>query len=301
MADRQSKYLDPKILNRVARLNIRARSVMEGFVSGLHKSPYHGFSVEFAQHREYTPGDDLRFLDWKVYGRSDRLYIKQYEQETNLRSYILLDASESMDYESENGSKFDYAATIAASLSHLIMEQQDSAGLVLFDRMITKFVHAQCSPQHLKVIVTEMEAQKATEKTDLGRVLHDAAERIKNKSLVIVVSDLMDKPESIISGLQHLKHGRHDVIVIHVLDEYEARFPFDRMTRFDGLEGYPWLVVDPKPLREAYLEEVRKFTNEIRRGCLAQRIDYVQVTTDQPVEVALSAYLARRLAKMRAK
>lgn len=297
----QSKYLDAHVLNRISRLNLRARSVMEGFVSGLHKSPYHGFSVEFAQHREYTPGDDLRFLDWKVFGRSDRLYIKQYEQETNLRSYILLDASESMDFRSENQSKFDYAATVAASLSYLIMEQQDSAGLVLFDRMVTKFVHAQCSPLHLKVLVTEMEAAKTQEKTDLGVVLHDVAERIKHKGLVILISDLMDKPESIMSGLQHFKHKRHDVIVIHVLDEAEVQFPYDRMTRFDGLEGYPWLVVDPRALREAYLEEVKKFTTEIRRGCLAQRIDYVQVTTDQPVEVALSSYLARRLSKRRAR
>jgi uncharacterized protein (DUF58 family) len=297
----QSKFLDPRVLNRVARLNLRARTVMEGFVSGLHKSPYHGFSVEFAQHREYTPGDDLRFLDWKVYGRSDRLYIKQYEQETNLRAYVLLDASESMDYRSENQSKFDYAATLAASISYLTMEQQDSAGLVLFDRMVTKFVHAQCSPLHLKVLVTEMEATKATEKTDLGHVLHDVAERIKNRSLVILISDLMDQVESIVSGLQHFRHKKHDVIVIHVLDEYEARFPFDRMTRFDGLEGYPYLIVDPRALREAYLEEVQKFTTEIRRGCLAQRIDYVQVTTDQPPEVALSGYLARRLSRTRAK
>jgi len=297
----QSKYLDPRILNKIARLNMRARSVMEGFVSGLHKSPYHGFSVEFAQHREYTAGDDLRFLDWKVYGRSDRLYIKQYEQETNLRSYILLDASESMDYKSENQSKFDYAATIAASLSYLIMEQQDSAGLVLFDRVVTKFIHAQSSPMHLRVIVNEMEAQKATEKTDMGSVLHDVAERIKHKGLVILISDLFDKPESILSGLQHFKHNRHDVIVIHVLDEAEVRFPFDRMTRFDGLEGYPYLVVDPRSLREAYLEEVQKFTTEIRRGCLAQQIDYVQVTTDQPVEVALTGYLAKRLSRTRAK
>jgi uncharacterized protein (DUF58 family) len=297
----QSRYLDPHILNRVARLNIRARSVMEGFVSGLHKSPYHGFSVEFAQHREYTPGDDLRFLDWKVYGRSDRLYIKQYEQETNLRSYVLLDASESMDYKSENLSKFDYGATVAASLAYLIMEQQDSAGLVLFDRIVSKFVHAQCSPQHLKVMVTELEGQKVTEKTDLGLVLNDIAERIKHKSLIILVSDLMDKPETILRGLGHFRHRRHDVIVIHVLDEYEVKFPFDNMTRFDGLEGYPFLVVEPRALREAYLEEVNKFTTEIRRGCLAQRIDYVQVSTDQPVEVALSGYLARRLARLRAK
>jgi len=296
-----SKYLDPHVLNRISRLNLRARSVMEGFVSGLHKSPYHGFSVEFAQHREYTPGDDLRFLDWKVYGRSDRLYIKQYEQETNLRAYILLDASESMDYKSENLSKFDYAATCAASIAYLTMEQQDSAGLVLFDRQVTKFVHAQCSPAHLKVMVTEMEAAKTTEKTDFSHVLHDIAERIKQKSIIILISDLMDNPESILSGLQHFRHKRNDVIVIHVLDEYEARFPFDRMTRFDGLEGYPHLIVDPKALREAYLEEVNKFTSEMRRGCLAQRVDYVQVTTDQPIEVAMSSYLARRMARTRAK
>lgn len=289
------RYLDPRVLNKISRLEIRARMIVEGFVSGLHKSPYHGYSVEFAEHREYVPGDDLRHLDWRVLGRSDRLYIKEYEQETNLRAFILLDTSESMEYQSGEISKLEYANTVAASLAYLILNQQDAVGLGLFDKEVTKFIPPSSNPGHLKNLVMEIAAAKPQRKTGMAAVLHDVAERLKKKGLVILVSDLFDDPQAILSGLRHFRHNKHDVIVFHVLDEYETTFPFQRMTLFEGLEAYPELLVDPRALRKEYLAEVQAFTMALQRGCLENQIDYHQVTTDQSLDVALSTYLAARL------
>ncbi len=296
MAENIQKYLDAEVLNKITRLDLKARHIVEGFVAGMHKSPYHGFSVEFAKHREYTPGDDLKHLDWKVFGRTDRLYIKEYELETNLRSHILLDTSESMDYRSGKHSKLELACFIAASMAYLILKQQDSAGMVCFDKDIRHFVPSSSSLGHMRSILGTLAGSQAQNKTDIGHVLHGLAERFHQRGLVILVSDLFDKPETILKGLQHFAHKRHDVIVFHVLDEYELTFPFDRMTLFEGLEEYPKLLVDPRALRKAYLEEVAKFCEEIRKGCVKQTVDYVQISTDQELDVELTKYLARRLA-----
>lgn len=289
------RYLDPRVLNKISRLEIKARMIVEGFVSGLHKSPYHGYSVEFAEHREYVPGDDLRHLDWRVLGRSDRLYIKEYEQETNLRSCILLDTSESMSYKSGELSKYEFASYLAASLAYLVIHQQDAAGLVLFDREVTRFIPPSSSTGHLRNLVTEIAAVEPKKKGAMSAVLHDVAERLKKKGLVILISDLFDDPKEILSGLRHFRHDKHDVIVFHVMDEYETTFPFQRMTLFEGLEEYPELLADPRALREQYLAEIKEFTVALQRGCMENRIDYCQVTTDQNLDVALSAYLATRL------
>jgi uncharacterized protein (DUF58 family) len=296
MSDHEHKYLDPEILNKITRLDLKARHIVEGFVAGMHKSPYHGFSVEFAKHREYTPGDDLKHLDWKVFGRSDRLYIKEYELETNLRSHILLDTSESMDYKSGERSKLETACFIAASMAYMILKQQDSVGLMCFDRDVKHFVPSSSSLGHMRSILGTLAQSQAQNKTDLGHVFHALAERFRNRGLVIIISDLFDRPDVILKGLQHFGHKRHDVIVFHVLDEYELTFPFERMTLFEGLEEYPKLLVDPRALRRAYLEEVEKFTEEIRRGCVKQMIDYVQVSTEKDLDVELTRYLASRLA-----
>jgi uncharacterized protein (DUF58 family) len=293
MTKSSPRYLDPYLLNKIAKLEIKARLVVEGFIAGLHKSPYHGFSVEFAQHREYVPGDDLKH--WKVWGRSDRLYVKEYEQETNLTAHILLDTSESMDYRSAELSKLEYACYMVSALSHLIVRQQDAVGLVLFDRTATKFIQPSTSPVHMKEVLTTLENVTPQKKTDMAAVLHDVAERIKKKGMVIIISDLFDDPKSILMGLQHFRHKKHDVIVLHTMDEYEMSFPFQRMTRFEGMEEYPDVLTDPRALRQAYKEEVQNFITTLRRGCLQQRVDYVPITTDQPVDVALSTYLATRL------
>ncbi len=293
------KYLDPKVLNKISNLDLKARLIVEGFVSGLHRSPYHGFSVEFAQHREYTPGDDLRHLDWKVYGRSDRLYLKEYEQETNLRAYLLLDTSESMKYASGEVSKLEYACYVAASLTHLIIEQQDAVGFARFDSEVRKFIPSSSSLAHKKTILQEMTLLTSERKTRLGGILHTLAERIRHRGLVILISDLFDEPKEIFSGLQHFRHKGHDVIVFHILDEYEVTFPFERMTLFKGLEDLPEVLTDPRALRKEYLEEVNSFVTGLRRTCLQERIDYVQISTDQFLDVALSSYLARRLGTKR--
>ena len=295
------KYLDPKVLNKISGLDLKARLIVEGFVSGLHRSPYHGFSVEFAQHREYTPGDDLRHLDWKVYGRSDRLYLKEYEQETNLRAYILLDTSESMKYASAEVSKLEYACYVAASLTHLIIEQQDAVGFARFDSEVRKFIPSSSSLAHKKAILQEMTQLTSERKTKMGAILHTLAERIRHRGLVILISDLFDEPREIFSGLQHFRHKGHDVIVFHILDEWEVTFPFERMTLFKGLEELPEVLTDPRALRKEYLEEVNGFVTGLRRTCLQERIDYVQITTDQFLDVALSSYLARRLGTKRAR
>jgi len=295
MADATNKFLDPKVLNKITRLDLKARHIVEGFMGGMHKSPYHGFSVEFAEHREYTPGDDLKHLDWKVFGRTDRLYIKEYELETNLRSHILLDTSESMDYGSKETTKLELASHIAASMAYLILRQQDSVGMVCFDKEVKSFIPTSSSMGHLRPILGTLASASAQNKTDLGTVLNTLAERIQRRGLIILISDLFDKPESILKSLQHFSHKRHDVIVFHVLDEFELTFPFERMTLFEGLEEYPKQLVDPRSLRKAYLEEVNRFCESMRKGCVKQMIDYVRISTDQDLDVELTKYLAGRL------
>lgn len=291
-----SKYLDPKTLSKVGNLDLKARLVVEGYISGQHKSPYHGFSVEFAEHREYAPGDDLKHLDWKVLGKTDRYYIKQYEEETNLRSYILLDTSESMKYASPgNISKLEYASYIAASLTYMLIRQQDSVGLVLFDNAIKKFIPASASPAHLRAILHELGQITPEERTDTGIIFHDLAERIKRKGLVIILSDLFDDPEKLLFGLQHFRHKRHEVIVFQLLDDFEMKFPFENMTLFEGYEGWQELLCDPRSLRKGYVEEYEQFTDKMKRGCRNNKIDFVPVNTKNPLDVVLSAYLANRL------
>ncbi|MFH0938081.1 MAG: DUF58 domain-containing protein [Planctomycetota bacterium] len=301
MATSLSKYLDPKTLTKIGNLDLKARLIVEGYISGMHKSPYHGFSVEFAEHREYTSGDDLKHLDWKVFGKSDRYYIKQYEEETNLRSYILLDTSESMKYASPGHiSKLEYACYIAASLSYMLIQQQDSVGLVLFDNKIKRFVPSSASPAHLRLLLHELSQLAPEQRTDTGRIFHDLAERIKRRGLVVILSDLFDNPDKLLSGLQHFRHRRHEVIVFQILDVFETDFPFDNMTRFDGYEGWPELLCDPRTLRKGYLEEYHAFAEKMKRGCRNNKIDFVPICTKHPLDVVLSAYLATR-ANVRAK
>ena len=295
MPDTSRKYLDATTLSKIGRLEMRARLVVEGFISGLHKSPYHGFSVEFAQHREYSFGDDLKHLDWKVLGRTGRLYIKQYEEETNLRCHMLLDTSESMAYGGvKRRSKLEYACYLVASLTHLLLRQQDAAGLTLFDSAIRRTVPASASPAQMRAILTELATITPHERTDMSGIFHELAERVKRRGLVVLVSDLFDSAENILQGLAHFRHSRHEVVVFHVLDRDELTFPFKELTRFEGLEEFPELMTDPRSLRQAYLAEVESFVSRIKRGCLNRRIDYVQLDTSTPLDVALAAYLATR-------
>lgn len=295
------KYLDPKILSRISRLDIKARMIIEGYISGMHKSPFRGFSVEFAQHREYAPGDDIKHLDWKVFGKTDRFYIKEYEEDTNLQAWLLLDISESMDYKSEWISKLEYGSYIAASLAFLMVQQHDSPGLVLFDDEIRETMKPSSHPTHLKLLTHELANVKPTGRSKVGGIFNDLAERITNRGMIIIISDLFVDPKELAIGLRHFRHERHEIILFHVLDEYERTFPFTDLTLFKGLEGYEDIFAEPKALQKDYLAEVDNAIREVKKECINNHIDYVPLTTSQSLEVALSAYLASRMSLRRRK
>lgn len=299
MSQIPTDYLDPRVLNKIGRLELRARLVVEGFVTGMHKSPYRGFSVEFAQHREYVPGDDLRHLDWKIFGKADRFVVKQYEEETNLRAHLFLDQSESMNYAHDGGmSKFDYAATATASLAFLIQQQADAVGLTLFDEKVCKQIPPSNTRASLGNLFGALEQAKARQqKTRIAAVLHDLASQLRQRGMVMIFSDLFDRPEDIIKGLREIQSRGHDVVVFHVLDRDELEFPFERMTLFQGMEQLPELLCDPKSLRDAYLAEIEAHGEALRKGCLAQRVDYVRVQNNQPLDVVLTSYLSARTAR----
>ena len=294
--DQTQNLLDPEMLAKLQGLELRARHVVEGYVSGVHRSPFHGFSIEFSEHREYVPGDDLRYVDWKVYGKTDKIYLKQYEEETNLACYLLLDISESMRYRGPTAamSKLEYAQLAAASLAYLVLQQQDSVGLVTFDKEVRKLVRASGNPSHLKQLLHVMEESVPERKTATGPIFHDLAERLKKRGVVVIISDLLDDVTSMLAGLKHFRHRRHEVILMHVLDPAELEFPFDRITLFKGLEELPDLLTDPKSLRQAYLSEFGNFLKEVKKGCRMQQADYVLLRTDQPLDVVLSSFLATR-------
>ena len=298
MADAETvqKYLDPQVLARLQGLQLRARLVVEGYVSGVHRSPFHGFSIEFAEHREYAPGDDLRYLDWKVFGRTDKYYLKEFEEETTLVCYVLLDTSESMRYQGPAAPmpKLEYAQCAAAALSYLVLHQQDSVGLATFDHEIRALVRPSSNPSHIKQLLHVMEQTRAERKTSTGAIFHELAERFKKRGIVVVMSDLFDDVDSMLAGLKHFRHRRHEVILMHVLDPAELEFPFQHATLVRGLEQLPEVLVEPRALRKAYLAEFERYLHRLKRGCRMHRIDHVLLRTDQSLEVALSSYLASR-------
>jgi uncharacterized protein (DUF58 family) len=291
-----SPFLDPRTLAGLHGLELRARRIVEGYVSGLHRSPYQGFSNEFAEHREYTPGDDLRYVDWKVFGKTDKVYLKQFEEETNLICYLLLDTSESMQYQGPGAplSKLAYGQCAAAALAYLVLHQRDSAGLVTFDQEVRQLIRPSSSPTQLKQLLSVMEQTAAGRKTRTGPIFHDLAERLARRGIVVVISDLFDDVDSLLAGLKHFRHRRHDVIVLHILDPAEIDFPFRNVTMFKGLEALSDVVTEPRSLRAAYQQEVQSFVKQVRTGCRAQQIDYLLVRTDEPLDIVLSAFLSAR-------
>jgi uncharacterized protein (DUF58 family) len=297
-ADDPKRYLEPLTLAKVRSLELKARLIVEGYLSGMHKSPYHGFSVEFAQHREYVPGDDIKHIDWKVYGRTGRFYLKQYEEETNLICWILLDISESMKYGSAEGvTKYDYACMAAAALAYMVLGQSDSVGFVTFDDDVRDFLKPSSQPSQLKQMVNLMNEGGGREKSRMGPLFHKLAERMTRRSIVFILSDMFDEVPEILAGFKHLRHKRHEVVLWHIMDGAELTFPFQESTLFRGLEQYPELLTDPRSLRESYLEQVEMFLRDLKRGCRDQNIDYVQLRTDTPLNVALSSYLAHRITR----
>ena len=301
MEPTKPNYLDPTVLAQVEGLALRARWAVEGFLSGEHRSPFRGQSVEFAQHRQYTPGDDLRRLDWKVFARTDKYYLKQYEEETNLAAHLVLDISRSMTYRSESApmSKLDYARATAAALAYLILGQRDRVGLAVFDNGLSKYVPPNGSPSHFKGLVATMEAVSSEEKTSLARVFHDLAERIDRRGIVIVLSDLFDDVDTMMAGLKHLRFQRHEVILLHVLDPAEIDFSLEGNVQFDDLETDATVTTQMDEIREAYLDQFDQYRQAIHEGCRRYGIDYVAMRTDRPIDQALSNYLLRRAAMRR--
>jgi len=290
----RSRYLDPAVLAEISRLDLRARQVVEGYVSGLHKSPRKGYSVEFAEHREYVPGDDIRHIDWKLWGREDRWYIKQYEEETNLRCHLLLDMSESMRFGTGPLTKFEYSATAAAAMAFLLLKQRDAVGIRLFDDALRDTVPLSSNWHALHNILTVVEETTPRKKTEFAQTLTDFAEHAGRRSMVVVFSDLFTDPAQLERGLQILKHKRHEVLLLNVLDETEITFPFEDNTKFLGLEEMPDLIAEPRSLRDGYLEVLQEHLDAVRRVCASMRIDFILLSTGDRLDKALSGFLAAR-------
>jgi uncharacterized protein (DUF58 family) len=293
--------IDPRTLAKIHGLRLRARHIVEGYVAGLHRSPYHGFSIEFAEHREYAPGDDLRYVDWKVFGKSDKVYLKQYEDETNLLCYLVLDVSESMTYRGPAAalSKLEYAQSLAAALAWLVLTQQDAVGLTTFDSQIRAMVRAAGNRSHLEQILSVIESAVPGKKTAAGPIFHELAQRLSKRGVVIVLSDFFDDLPSLAAGLKHFRHRNHDVILLHLLDPAELDFPFRDATDFKGLEQFPDVQADPQAIRQAYLRELDAFRDALAHECRRQRTDYFLLRTDQPLDGALRSVLATRQRSVR--
>jgi len=302
-----SQVLEPGFLKKLDRLDLIARLVVEGFITGLHRSPYHGFSVEFAEHRPYMPGDPLRHVDWKLVARTDRYYLKTYEEETNLKAYILLDISRSMAFSSRDApaggrrdcaraavSKLEYAVWLAAALSYLMLKQQDAVGLLTFDEQVRRFIPPRSALYHLNVILGELARVEPSTGTSTHRIFQSLAERIKRRGLIIVISDLLDEPGLVMKGLKHFRGRKHEVILFHVADPWEIRFPYSRNQVFIDLETGEKLPVFPEEIRKKYLEKFDSLNRYYRRQCRENRIDYVSIITSHSLERALMAYLRKR-------
>ncbi|MFP4355987.1 MAG: DUF58 domain-containing protein [Phycisphaerae bacterium] len=295
MARERYEYFEPRRMASLANLSILARQAVEGFISGLHRSPHRGFSVEFSEHREYSPGDDLRHLDWVAWGRSDRFYIKQYEQETNLRAHILLDVSGSMGYRHGGTcSKFIYGCFLSACLSYLMARQQDAVGMIAFDRDVRFQLPPASTPSHLDRLFKQLETLEPGQETAIAPTFHSLADRIAKRSLVIVISDLYDEPDEIVRALQHFVYKKHQIMVFHLMDPAELDFPFKKIHTFVDMETGEKIQVDPRTVKDAYQAEVASFIERYRKECSDRNIEYRLVTTDTPYDRMLLDYLARR-------
>ena len=296
MAKTSYNYLDPVALSRLGNMELVARLVVEGFITGLHKSPYQGFSIEFSEHRQYMPGDEVRHIDWKVYGKSDRYYVKKFEEETNLRAYIVLDASGSMNYKfsDQRLTKFQYGCYLAASLAYLMLKQRDSVSLTIFDQEIRNYIPPRGRASHLRAIISALEEAEPSGDTGISEILHSLAKRIIRRGLVILISDLLDQPTEILTALKHFRHRKHEIIVLHLIDEAERDFPFDGTVVFRDIETGNMLSTHAGTLKASYLRQFNQFVSNYQRECGANFIDYEQISTTTKFDYALSSYLSRR-------
>ena len=281
----------------VAMLNsisMKAKLVVEGYIIGQHRSPYHGFSVEFSEHRSYEPGDEVKHIDWKLYGKTNRLYVKRYEEETNLRTHLILDTSRSMSYTSNKISKLEYGSYLLAALSYLMISQQDAAGVVLFDEKIRSFIPPKSTPSHLNTLLNVLDVPEPGNDTKIESVLHQMAERINKRGLVIIISDLLDEPKNVLNGLKHFRHKKQEVILFHILDRNELEFEFDNRTKFVDMESDEEITTDPWHIKNDYKNLILDIQKYYRRNCRLNKIDYVSLFTDDSLDKGLSEYFNKR-------
>jgi uncharacterized protein (DUF58 family) len=297
--DDPRRFLHPAAIARISRLDLRARQLVEGFITGMHKSPFFGHSVEFVQHRDYVAGDDIRYLDWKVWSKTDRFYIKQFEAETNLRCTFVVDVSESMQYGRGPLNKYEYGCTIAACLAYLVIRQQDSAALVTFDDDVRQILPARSAQNHLEAIIKAMDISRPRHKTDLSRIFRRVAETIPSRGMVVIISDFLADREPLLKGVEMLRHRKHDVLAFHIMDDDEMDFQFSGTTRFEGMEEMPNLICDPRALRDGYLEALDEFLVEVRRGLTRIGVDYALVRTGDYLDAVLSKFITARMADRR--
>ena len=293
-----SDFLTPAELQKISNLQVVARLVVEGFFSGLHKSPHKGFSVEFAQHRQYVQGDEIRRLDWKVFGKTDRFYVREFEEETNLRATILLDLSGSMAYGGTATTKIEYAKRLAAALAYLMLQQRDTVGLVTFDARLRRYIPQRSGVAHLRVMLDELQSAQPGGETELATVFQGLVPRIHRRGLLIILSDCFGEVKDLISALAHFRHARHEILLFQILDRDEVEFPFQQWTKFESMEqAEHHRLIEPAQFRASYLENLARFQKELTDGCHRHRIDLVPMITDQPYSEALAAYLTRRLGR----
>lgn len=290
----QARYLDPAIVARLGTIDLKAKTIVEGFLTGLHRSPFKGFSVEFAEYRQYLPGDDLATLDWKIYARSDRHVVKKFEEETNVECHILLDVSRSMGYGSHEVTKLQYGSYLAGALAYLMNRQRDAVGLLTFDDRIRELLPASARPGHLKTVLLALERLTLGTRTDIAKPLGDLVQAIRKRGLVVLISDLLDDPDRIIEGLKHFRYRGTDVVVFQVLDPHELSFPFDRAARFRDVESDHEVVAVPAAVRDAYKSRLDAMVTNFRTVLGQNGIDYTLLDTSQPLELALLPYLQTR-------
>ena len=290
------KYLQPEVVSTIKNLELIAKFIVEGFLVGLHKSPYHGFSVEFSEHRQYMPGDNIRDIDWKVYGRTNRFYIKQYEEETNLKAYLILDISGSMGYASKKISKIQYATYLAAALSYLLIKQRDAVGLATFSDKIHRFLPPKSTSGYLQFILKELnEIKLERQTTNVSDTLHELAEKIKRRGLIILLTEfLYEDPEKILQGLKHFRHYDHEILVFNILDPQDKFFDFKQDVTFVDMETGEKVKTQPFFLRERYRRHINDFYNNLQKECLNFQIDFQNIITDEPFDKALIRYMLKR-------
>ncbi len=294
MSEIYKQYMDPQTISKIENLSLRAKLVVEGFIIGMHKSPYHGFSVEFSEHRPYGYGDEIKFIDWKLWARTDRFYIKQFEEETNLKCHIILDKSSSMGYGSEGITKFDYSKTLTASLIYLMIKQQDAVGLTMFDHKIDTAIKPKSKISHLNLLLKSMHKTITGGETSIPNLLHTLAESISKRGLIVLISDLLDDENEILKGLRHFKHKGHEVIIFHVIDPKEKNLDFNKNINFIDIENQTSLMTDTRQIKNQYNKAFKNFCNFYKDRCAKNKIDYIPIDTNQPLDISIMQYLIKR-------